>query len=176
MTLTVERLRVLLSYDPATGIFTRRIATGFRGCYKVGTTAGVHRPGHYTQIMVDGVRTYVHRLAWFYVTGEWPSADVDHRNGTKDANGFANLRSASRSQNQQNRARPRADNTSGYTGVRWDKARRKWVANIMVSGRTRHLGCFVDKDDAAEFRHLAQAMLHPFSRAADELPRTGWIR
>jgi len=42
-------------------------------------------------------------LAWFYMTGEWPALEVDHKNTVKDDNRWDNLRLATRRQNIVNR-------------------------------------------------------------------------
>jgi hypothetical protein len=39
-------------------------------------------------------------------------------------------------------------NTSGYTGVYFKKDVNKWTANIRLSGKSKHLGIFIDKKDA----------------------------
>lgn len=52
--------------------------------------------------------------------------------------------------------RPRVDNTSGYPGVHWDKARRKWLAEITVNGSGIHLGRFNSLNDAVTAREIAE--------------------
>jgi len=170
--LTQDRLKQLLDYDPDTGAFTRIGASrpqtmhwaskplGFikRG----GTGAG----GGYHMMCVDG-RTYrAHRLAWLYVTGEWPEADVDHINGDRADNIWRNLRAASRSQNLQNMGK-RRDNISGIKGVSFDAARGLWKAQICVNGRRIFIGRFGDKEGAASayLRH-AERHFGDFARAA----------
>ena len=41
-------------------------------------------------------------------------------------------------------------NTSGVTGVTWDKSIGKWLAQIRLDGKTKHLGYFDDLEEAAE--------------------------
>src|ERR1700674_1345685 len=104
-----ERLRAVLLYDPETGVFTRRIN---RGKWKAGAQVGWLRPDGYIGIGLDYHEYLAHRLAWLYVTGEWP-IDVDHENTCRSDNRWDNLREASRSQNMRNMKRTKA-NTSGY--------------------------------------------------------------
>lgn len=87
----------------------------------------------------------------------------DHidRNGLN--NRRDNLRSASGGQNNANQA-VRADNTSGYKGVCWDKRREKWQANIRTNGKKRHLGYFDDPVEAA--KAYDQAALAAFGEFA----------
>lgn len=133
---TAERLRELLDYDPATGIFTWRVT---HWPAVAGSAAGYIDGAGYHRITVDRVNYYAHHLAWFYVTGEWPDDEIDHRNCERDNNRFANLREATSSQNKWN-TRIRRDNTSGFKGV--NKAAGRWRAQIQHAGRQRHLGYF----------------------------------
>lgn len=41
-------------------------------------------------------------------------------------------------------------NKSGYKGVSWSKVVKKWVVTIGAGKTKRHLGCYVDKIDAAK--------------------------
>jgi hypothetical protein len=136
MFVTIERLREVLSYDPTTGQFTR-LADSRK--WKAGTVAGAKDPRGYVRVTVDGQRYWSHRLAFFYMTGRWPTADIDHINGIPGDDRFANLREATRTQNNANQRR-RADNKSGFRGVSWSKRDRKWGAAINVAGKKVSLG------------------------------------
>lgn len=46
-------------------------------------------------------------------------------------------------------ARKALEKSSRYTGVSWNKLRRKWAARIIVDGRSQHLGHFTNEADAA---------------------------
>jgi hypothetical protein len=67
-TLTLERLKETVSYNPETGEFVW-IARG-RGI-RTGRPAGSTDKG-YRLIIIDGVSHYAQRLAWFWVHGKWP--------------------------------------------------------------------------------------------------------
>jgi hypothetical protein len=47
-------------------------------------------------------------------------------------------------------------------GVCWDKRTKRWIAHIGlgVSGRNRHIGRFVNLDDAIRARRAAARALH----------------
>src|SRR4029450_2313606 len=112
--LTAERLRELLDYDPETGDFTWKVN---RRCVRSGSVAGnVNCVDGYCYIGVDARRYHAHRLAWLYIKGAWPNDQIDHINGNKADNRFANLRQATHSQNQANGGRY-SNNASGYNGV-----------------------------------------------------------
>lgn len=156
--LTAERLRELLSYDPATGAFTHRVS---RGPARAGASTGTLRQSGYIEINIASRVRKAHRLAWLYVHGRWPACHLDHVNGNPGDNRIANLRECTAAENQQNKARS-CTNSSGHTGVTWHRPNRKWVAQISVGGRKRCLGYFHDKDDAAAAYRSAKAVIHTF--------------
>ena len=74
-----ERLLQLVNYDPDTGVFTRRVRLGSRG--PIGSHMGWINgpPGRRRRtILVEGHCITAGRLAWFYMTGEWPAEEVRH--------------------------------------------------------------------------------------------------
>lgn len=100
---------------------------------------------------IDGKRpiTYMHRvilariLERELVKGE----QVDHINGNALDNRRENLRLAIGSQNNYNSRRYK-NNTTGYKGVYFIKARRRWAAHIQVEGKNIYLGYFKTPEDA----------------------------
>lgn len=94
--ITLEHLRKILHYDPASGRFTWLRATSWR--VRVGAVAGsVNKRLGYVVIGIGGVTYYAHRLAWLYVHGEMPSDQIDHIDGDRANNALVNLRKASMS-------------------------------------------------------------------------------
>lgn len=148
--LTQDRLKELLDYDKETGAFTRRVTRGWRAT--AGSTAGTIKNG-YVLIRIDGVKYSAHRLAFLYITGEFPPKHIDHKNGDRSDNRFTNLRHASRSLNNRN---VRAYGTSGIRGVHWNRASNKWHAQIKIDGKSRHIGSFTTEKEAAAARHNAE--------------------
>lgn len=73
-----NRLKEILHYDPESGVFTWIMPTSNR--VKAGDVCDTVGPIGYIVIGVLGKRRYAHRLAWLYMTGEWPSDQVDHIN------------------------------------------------------------------------------------------------
>lgn len=158
--MTQEILRSLVDYDPESGEFTwlkrndpSRTGKSWDARYS-GKKAGWRRSNGYIGIDVtfsDGTRRKyaAHRLAWLYVYGEWPQSELDHINRIRTDNRISNLRLADRSQQTHNLT-IRSDNTSGFTGVSWNKNERKWVAYITFHGKTKTLGYFRDLDAAKE--------------------------
>lgn len=92
----------------------------------------------------------LHRL----ITGAAPDQVVDHVNHDGLDNRRSNLRVCTRSFNNGN-ARRAINNTSGYKGVCWLKARKCWVAYIWRNNKRVHLGTFGDPWEAAQAYNIA---------------------
>lgn len=168
-TFTADRLRELLHYDRETGVFTWRADAGRGGRIAAGSIAGgVSGSGGYILIWIDGKKRSAHRLAWLYVTGNWPTKWLDHRNAVRTDNRFSNLREATPAQNNQNIQARRSDCSSGVRGVTWVADRKKWRAVIVVAGRQRHLGHFDSITEATAARAAAKSVAHPFSNPHGE--------
>lgn len=160
----IARVRALLDYDPATGVFQWRVKP--RRGVQIGDRAGTVDPLGYRGVRVDGRRYLEHRLAWAWVFGSQPPDELDHINGNPSDNRIANLRPATRSQNNQN-TRRRCDNKSGFKGVSWITARGKWRAEIKADGRVLHLGYFQTREEAhAAYMTAAEKFFGEFARAA----------
>lgn len=157
--ITAERLRSLLSYDSATGIFAWLKPTSNR--VSVGCRAGRDNGNGYRRINIDGRSYYEHHLAWLHVHGEWPEYEIDHRDGERSHNWISNLRPATHEENGQNQPL-RSTNTSGAHGVSWSKPHSKWAAYIWTGGKKKHLGLFVNREDASRAYLAAKRELHAF--------------
>ena len=99
--LTQEQLKELFHYSPETGIFTRLKTT--TGKNKAGTIPGGDKSTGYIRIAINGKYYQAHRLAWLYMTGDFPKNCIDHINMIKTDNSWGNLRGATRSENNKNR-------------------------------------------------------------------------
>lgn len=163
--ITQERLKSLLTYDPDTGEFCWRADCGARA--KAGSAAGSRNSEGYVQIQIGGKKHKAHRLAWLLTYGETPP-EIDHINRVKHDNRLANLRPATHAENGQNQNRPK-NNTSGAIGVGFHKRSGKWRARITRSGKLRDIGYFDTKEAATAARKAAEAAFLPFrSSYADD--------
>jgi hypothetical protein len=153
MSLTHERLRELFSYNPETGLMTRLKPTAHRT--KTGDVITRVEPLGYTVVQIDKKIYKVHRLAWLYMTGEWPK-EIDHINGIRNDNRWCNLRKATRSQNQIN-GRIRSNNKTGYKGVSIQSG--KYLAVLYVNKKAIRLGTF-DTAELASEAYLSAAKMH----------------
>ena len=73
--------------------------------------------------------------------------DTDHKNRNRLDNQRSNLRTATRFENAQN-VGIRVTNTSGHTGVSWDKG--KWVAKTSINKKRSVIGRFDTREEASE--------------------------
>lgn len=156
--LTFDRLRELLIYEPETGLFKWRVRRA--NLYKPGDIAGGLCKKGYVRILVDNNKQRANRLAWFYMTGEWPQLIVDHINRVRHDNRWENLRLATHSENQQNSDGPRRGNSSGYRGVSMNY--KGWKACITKDGVHHYLGTFHTPELAYSAYQAARARLHRF--------------
>jgi hypothetical protein len=154
--LTAARLKEVLSYDPVTGHFTWKPRRDLPRRL-IGQRAGTVATRGYRQICVDGTAFLEQRLAWLYVTEEWPKDVIDHINRNTGDNRFANLRDCSLAENCWN-TEPR-ENTSGVTGASWDANANAWRAQISIDGKVKYLGLFPTAD-AAGTAYAAAAVKH----------------
>lgn len=156
--LTQERLKQVIKYNPETGSFER--VECFQRPDVVGLCSLNRQGNGYHRVTIDGKRYYRHRLAWFYMTGEWPVDEIDHINGNRADNRWVNLRDVVPKTNQQNRRQAASSSKSRVLGVSWDSARGKWTARIQIGSVYKGLGRFDDKEDARAAYINAKRLLH----------------
>lgn len=143
--LTQERLQEVLNYDPLTGVFVR--INNCKGHY-AGIAGSISHLG-YIQVWVDRKPYLGHRLAWLYMTGNFPDGHIDHINGVRGCNIWTNLRECTNQQNQLN-VGISASNTSGFRGVSFHKPLGKWKASGKLNGKNKHLGYYTEIEQASE--------------------------
>lgn len=157
--LTAELLRNIVRYDPLTGFF-----------YRLRTRAMIisDTSDPYIRISINGKRYQAHRLAWLYMTGEWPPHEIDHKDRSKHNNVWTNLRCATTKQNQENITK-RANTSSGVTGVSWSVGAQKWVVSLMNFGKRIYLGNYISLEEAIEARRDAERRYFTHSPACEPL-------
>jgi hypothetical protein len=161
--LTQEYVRSLFEYDPETGVLTwkerprEHFKTKSAWCSVnarfAGKPAGFEDLAH-LRVLIDGKTYYLHRVIWLWMTGEHPDT-IDHINGVGSDNRWVNIRDVIQSENMRNMRRSKL-NTSGVTGVSWNKAVEKWIAYITTDRKRHFLGYFGSLEAAIDARKMAQ--------------------
>lgn len=165
----IKTLREILDYDPDTGIltwkprpeklteyWTPKGAKAFNSKY-AGHEAGCTRKvknRDYTRKEIklpDGKNYLQHRVAWAWMTGEWPTKLIDHKDQNPLHNWWDNLREVDDSTNQKN-ATLRSTNRSGIPGVHFDTGTRRWIVSATDRGTRTPAKRFKTLLDAAAHR------------------------
>ena len=159
-----EMLRALLKYDPDTGVLTwnsrGRSLFPNDGAWKSWNTknAGCRADNLYTLkskrktpyhcwcVTIFGKTYRSHRIIWYWMTGEEPPEEIDHKDQDAKNNRWHNIRAATRKENSNNIGL-RINNTSGTVGVSLHSS-GKWRARIMIDYKEIHLGLFDTKSEA----------------------------
>ncbi len=99
-----------------------------------------------------GKLTYLHNLVF---NKKNQNNNIDHINRNKTDNRKSNLRECTQLENNRNIGLAK-NNSSGFTGVGYDKKNKKWTARIVVNYKDIHLGRFLNKEDAIKTRLQAE--------------------
>lgn len=146
MLLNQLTLKTLLHYNPYTGVFTH-----LSGRNKGKSAGGIDNSTGYLQLWVEGKKYRLHTLAWLYITGSFPEGIIDHKNRVKTDNRFSNLRDTTHSINNLNKGIT-SSNTSGVSGVSWDKNRNRWNVKIYANGKRLFCRYFKTLEEATRIR------------------------
>ena len=152
----VNKIFSSVSYNQETGIFTHLKTSGkaIKGCL----AGSRHKQLGYVHIGICGRKYFAHRLAWFFVYGEFPAGVIDHINGIRDDNRICNLRDVSFADNAQNMRGPTKANKIGVMGAY--KRRNFFEAKILVNGVLHRLGKFKTPEEANAAYVSAKRKLH----------------
>lgn len=157
--LTNQKASELLAYDPLTGQLTWKVSPCPR--IKAGDLAGAGKPNGegYLRVGVEQKSYLQHRVIWLLVTGNWPQGDIDHADGDRANNRWANLRQASRAENLAN-AKRKSPRTGSSRGASYDKHRQLWRACVTQNRRQHFGGYFQTEAEAAEAAAALRTSLH----------------
>lgn len=156
---SLQRIKELLLVDTEAGTISWRRS---QGRAKAGSPAGRVTVKGYSEICIDGRAVFAHAIVWLVATGDWPTR-IDHMNGMRTDNRFANLRLCDAATNARNRtnwvhrkllgAHPRPDG--------------KFSAVITADGVPRFLGVFDTEVEA----HARYCIARDLCASAEKLAR-----
>jgi hypothetical protein len=147
-----DDIRDFFNYDPASGSFYSKVTGKYT---KPSHSEGYHR------VQFRGIRYYVHRLSYWWLTNEWPE-EVDHIDINPSNNKFKNLRPATPQQNSCNKS---TYGSSRYRGVCWYKRNQKWGVSLRPNGVFHYLGLFESELEAGlAYNYKAQELAGEFAR------------
>lgn len=155
MTLEQELLHELFEYRD--GLLISK-ASRANNKVKKGDVVGCLTKNGYLKTQIGAKEYLVHRIIFLMHTGFLPEY-VDHIDGNPLNNRIENLRVATNQQNSYNSKKSKA-NTSGVKGVSWSMARSRWEAKIQESGKTIHLGRYINIQDAENAVRLYRIKHH----------------
>lgn len=145
---TQSQVKEIFHYDPETGCLYFKTKIGLRLAGSVGSRGRVY-------VSVSGVRYHAHHLVWLYFYGELPANVIDHIDHNPTNNRIENLRDVRQKMNMRN-CKMYSTNTTGVTGVHWNKLREIWTSSITVDREALYLGSFDSLLDAACARKAAE--------------------
>lgn len=169
-----EALRQLMDYNSEAGALTWRTRSEsdfepsatrsaahicalwnvrYAGAEALNCASGGGERGGYNEGSLLGQRVKAHRVIWKWMTGQEPE-QIDHINGMRRDNRWANLRNVAWAENARNHKR-RSDNTTGIVGVYWyphERKQGKWLVRV----GSKHIGYFHCLGQAIRARKAAE--------------------
>jgi hypothetical protein len=164
--LSVSFLRECFLADFSTGVLTWKVrpsshfnsdvtARKWNTKYS-GKIAGSLKKGGYKRVGINDDDYLAHRVIYALYHGHWPEYGVDHIDGDTGNNRISNLRSVPHRDNLANQ-KLNSKNTSGTSGVYFNKRLNQWAAQMKRNQKTWHLGTFKTLEEAISARKRAEA-------------------
>lgn len=170
-------LHSVLDYNEETGVLTWKYreptsrANNIFNAVFAGKNAGsivksTRSKTSYLHVLVGGKRIMNHRVIFAMMTGSIPD-EVDHIDHNGLNNQWSNLRSSSKADNARNMPMPKS-NKSGYIGVNWHKAAKKWQARAVdLNGKRIDLGRYNTIEEAIAVRKKYEVEFKYYSNRDD---------
>ena len=150
--LRYEEVARLFTYDLESGVLYWRIRdrNTIRRKYVAGSIKGA-KDG-YRRVGIKGKTYQEHRIIMMLCFGHIPeNAEIDHINHVRDDNRLVNLRFVTALENSRNQS-VSSNNTTGVTGVYFQRSLNKFMALIKVNRRAIYLGLYNTLEEAAAAR------------------------
>lgn len=175
--LTKDRLKEVLSYDPATGVFVW-VMRG-RGIRHGSVAGSIDRNG-YRRIRFDGVQHYAQRLAWLWCHGTMPRL-IRFQNHDKSDCRIANLQEGfySVTKFDHSSKEGRAAYQASYRSVRRDHYRSQERQRKFGVDLRQYEGMFLAQEGKCAICRQAETATRkgkPISLAVDHDHSTGAVR
>lgn len=130
---------------------------------------------NYYKVSLLNKRYYVHRIIWQILNGEIEEGlEIDHIDGNSSNNILSNLRKVTRQVNCRNFKKNKS-NSSGVTGVSYDKTRKRWESCYYDENCIRHRKSFSESAHgenafklACEWRNNAMKTMSTYSERHGE--------
>ena len=132
---TQAAICALLRYDEEAGQLIRRVRSSHQ---PAGAIAGWINAAGYRMVRIEGRSVLAHRAIWLLVTGDWPKGEIDHIDGDRANNRWANLRDVPPQVNKQNIRSANSNNACGFLGV--IRIGRRFKARLSVDGKQFSFG------------------------------------
>jgi hypothetical protein len=153
---TIEYLLHGFIYDPQDGRIYDRLTFPIVARGKLADL--ILNPYGYRMITLNGTQYFAHRAAFVFMTGDWPKQHVDHIDGVRLNNIWANLRDVDQSINKQNVRVGRSADQTKLLGVH--KHGNLWRAQVNHNGKTVRFGSYTTAEAAHEAYLEGKRKLH----------------
>jgi hypothetical protein len=163
MLLTQALVRQLFNYHAATGVLTWRVTPSRR--MHAGDRAGTeHYNKRYNKqgkpesrvICIDYQRYRETNIIWLWMTGVWPTHDVDHADVNPFNNAWSNLRLATRSENIANQKSQRP----GKLKWAYKTKEGNYQSKVQMHGVSHFLGTYSTEQEAHDRAYVVARRLH----------------
>jgi hypothetical protein len=112
---------------------------------------GINSDGYCSVVLYSNSKSKsfkIHKLvAQSYLECNNDKLVVDHINNDKLDNRVENLQYITQ---RLNSSKDKQNTSSKYTGVSWNKEKKKWKSCIRINGKIKHLGYFTDELEASK--------------------------
>lgn len=161
--ITQPTLKQILHYNPETGIFTRNTYLDKRGRLCGHRKLGCIGHG-YLIITIKRKHYRAHRLAWLYMTGNFPEKHIDHIDGIRINNSWNNLREVTIAENNQNYRKARTGSIVDLLGVSLMPPSSNYVRKKPYRARINDttIGYYKTKEEAYAAYVEYKRQIHPF--------------
>jgi len=156
--LPLELFRKHFIYEPLAGLLYRKMFQG-KECKPRLITPNKHRGRGYPTTSINQKDFLYHRICYAMHHNRSQFGIIDHINSNRTDSRADNLREISNGDNIF-RAGIRKNNSSGVTGVSFNKKTNTWSASICCNWVKKGLGTFKTKHAAVEARKDAELKRH----------------